>query len=315
MESARGQLNVVTGGFGFSGKHIAGRLLAMGQRVRTLTNHARGTLPIEVAPLDFRKPRELADSMAGATVLYNTYWVRFAYGAVSHESAVENTRLLVRAAERAGVNRIVHISITNPSADSTLPYFKGKAAVENIIKSSSLSYAILRPAVVFGREDILVNNIAWLLRRFPLFAIPGRGQYALQPIFVEDLARLAVESGQSCGNVVIDAVGPETYKYNDLVQLIRSTVNSRSRVFHAPPSVVRVASWLLGYMVHDVLLTKDEVSGLMGNLLISKQVPTGRTNLREWLRENAEEIGIKYASEVERHYRGTASTVNAQVRV
>jgi len=312
MENARRQLNVVTGGFGFSGKHIADRLLAMGQRVRTLTSHARGTLPIEVAPLDFRKPQELADSMAGATVLYNTYWVRFAYGAVSHESAVENTRLLVRAAERAGVNRIVHISITNPSADSTLPYFKGKAAVENIIKSSSLSYAILRPAVVFGREDILVNNIAWLLRRFPLFAIPGRGQYALQPIFVEDLAHLAVESGQSDGNVVIDAVGPETYEYNDLVQLIRSTVNSRSRVFHAPPSVVRVASWLLGYMVHDVLLTKDEVSGLMANLLISKQVPTGRTSLREWLHDNVKEIGLKYASEVERHYRGTASILNAQ---
>ena len=302
VEKAGGPLNIVTGAFGFSGKYIAQRLLAMGERVRTLTNHPRGGAPFEVAPFDFRNPEQLARSMTGAAVLYNTYWVRFAHGEVSHEKAVENSKVLIGAAEQAGVKRLVHISITNPSPDSPLPYFRGKAAVEEAIRSSSLSYAILRPAVIFGKEDILINNIGWLLRRFPLFMIPGRGDYGLQPIFVEDLADLAVESGHRRDNEVFDAVGPETYEYENLVRLIRSAVGSRSRVVHVSPSLVRLASWFLGLMVHDVVLTTDEISGLMANLLVSKQPPTGKTSLRACLQDNAATVGVNYASELKRHF-------------
>jgi uncharacterized protein YbjT (DUF2867 family) len=303
MEKAGRPLNVVTGAFSFSGSYIAARLLGMGERVRTLTNHPRGDGSIEAAPLDFRNAEDLARNLAGAEVLYNTFWVRFAQGALNHEKAVQNTGVLVRAAEQADVKRIVHISVANPSSESSLPYFRGKAMVEDLIRSSSLSYAILRPAVVFGKEDILINNIAWLLRRFPLFAIPGRGDYALQPIFVEDLAALAVEAGHSRENLVMDAVGPETYEYKDLVRLIRGTVGSRSRIVHLSAPFVCLASWFLGKLVHDVVLTKDEVSGLMANLLVSKQPPTGKTSLRAWLQDNAERIGMEYASELRRHYR------------
>ncbi len=302
MEQAGGALNVVTGAFGFSGRRIAERLLAMGERVRTLTNHPRGGVSIEAVPLDFENARELARGMAGAGVLYNTYWVRFAHGEVDHARAVENTRRLLCAAEDAGVKRMVHVSITNPSSESSLSYFRGKAAVEDAIRSSSLSYAILRPAVLFGDGDILLNNIAWLLRHSPLFAIPGNGKYGLQPIFVEDLAELAVAAGHSHENLVMDAVGPETYAYDELVRLIRSTVGSRSRMVHVSPALVSLASSLLGLLVHDVVLTKDEVRGLMANLLISNQEPTGKTSLRAWLRDNADKIGVRYASELRRHY-------------
>jgi uncharacterized protein YbjT (DUF2867 family) len=297
-----GPLNIVTGAFGFSGKYIAERLLAMGEQVRTLTNHPRSGAAFEVAPFDFRNPAQLSRSMTGGAVLYNTYWVRFAHGEVSHEQAVQNTKVLIRAAEQVGVKRIVHISITNPSSDSPLPYFQGKAAVEEAIRSSRLSYAILRPAVVFGKEGILINNIAWLLRRFPLFMIPGRGDYGLQPIFVEDLAEMAITAGHGSENLVMDAVGPEIYEYEDLVRLIRSTVGGPSKIVHASPSFVCWVSRFLGYLVHDVLLTKDEVSGLMANLLVSTHPPTGKTSLRAWLRDNAETIGSRYASELERHY-------------
>ena len=295
-------LNVVTGAFGFTGSYIALRLLGRGERVRTLTNHPRVGTSIEIAPLDFLDAQGLAKSFSGATVLYNTYWVRFAHGKLDHASAVENTRRLIRAAEEAGVERIVHVSITNPSRNSALPYFKGKAEVEEVILSSSLSYGILRPAVVFGQEDILINNIAWLLRRFPLFAIPGRGDYRLQPIFVEDLADLAVAAGHSRDNVVMDAVGPEVYAYEDLVQVIRATVASRSRMVSMSPSVVWMASRLLGWMVRDVVLTKDEISGLMQDLLISANAPAGKKSLRDWLTENAKTVGERYASELARHY-------------
>jgi len=190
--------SIVTGAFGFSGQQIAKRLLLRGESVRTLTNHPNPESPlfgrVEVAPLDFSDPEQLARALTGATVLYNTYWVRFSYGSLTHEGAVENTKTLIHAAEVAGVKRIVHVSITNPSIDSSLSYFRGKAGLERAIQSSPLSYAILRPAVLFGEGDILINNIAFMLRRSPLFAIPGRGEYHVQPMFVDDLAELAVES-------------------------------------------------------------------------------------------------------------------------
>ncbi len=295
--------NIVTGAFGFSGKYIARRLQACGERVLTLTNRVPSTPSLRVAPLDLRNPQTLAESMRGATVLYNTYWVRFAYGEFSHERAMENSRILVQAADQAGVKRIVHLSVTNPSPDSPLSYFRGKAAVESIIRSSSLTYAIVRPALIFGREEILINNIAWLRRRFPLFAIPGDGEYGLQPIFVEDLAAFVVERGHGRENVVVDAVGPETYTYKELVQLVREAIHSRTRLFCAPPSLVRLASQLLGLLVHDILLNREEMSGLMANLLVSNQSPAGSRSLRQWLREYAGNIGVTYASEIKRHYR------------
>lgn len=202
----------------------------------------------------------------------------------------------------------MHISITNPSAQSVSPYFRGKAEVEEAIQSSSLSYAILRPALLFGEGDILINNIAWMLRRFPLFAIPGGGQYRVQPIFVEDLAELAVDSGHRKDSFILDAVGPEIYTYEDLVDLIRTAIQSRCRICHLPPWMVRAASWILGFIVDDVVLTQDEIRELMADLLVSHRPPTARTSLRTWIESHAQTIGSTYASELDRHYRPVSST-------
>jgi uncharacterized protein YbjT (DUF2867 family) len=298
--------SVVTGAFGFSGQQIARRLLLRGEKVRTLTNHAQPGSPlygrVQVAPLDFTDPRRLTESMRGATVLYHTYWVRFSYGGLSHECAVRNTKTLIHAAEAAGVKRIVHVSITNPSIDSPLPYFKGKAELERAIQASSLSYAILRPAVLFGEGDVLINNIAFMLRRFPLFAIPGTGEYRVQPMFVEDLAELAVEGGQRSDSYTVDAVGPETYTYTELVQTIRRTIGSKSLLVHLPPGLVRLASGVLGAILKDVVLTEDEIKGLMADLLVSHGPPTGRTRLEGWIKAHSATIGRSYASELARHY-------------
>jgi uncharacterized protein YbjT (DUF2867 family) len=299
-------ISVVTGAFGFSGQQIAKRLLRRGERVRTLTNHPRPELPIyryvQPFPLDFDNVEELTSSMRGASVLYNTYWVRFAYGETTHERAVRNTKILIRAAEAAGVRRIVHISIANPSLDSPLTYYKGKAEVEQAIRQSSLSYAILRPAVLFGEGGILINNIAFLLRHSPVFAIAGSGEYRIQPIFVGDLAELAVEGGARTDNSILDAVGPEIYTYMDLVKLIRSAIGSKSLVVRVRPALLRYAAGLLGAMLKDVLLTEEEIEGLMAGLLVSHAPSTGRTSLRGWIQNHGATLGRGYASELARHY-------------
>lgn len=301
------ELNVVTGAFGYTGQYVARRLLALGKRVRTLTRHPDRPQgfgdQVSVAPLDFGNPEALTESLRGATTLYNTYWVRFPYGRVTFEEAIENTRALIQAAEAAGVRRLVHLSVTHASEDSRLPYFRGKGMVEKAIIDSRLSYAIVRPSVIFGREDILINNLAWLLRRFPAFAVPGSGEYRLQPIFAEDVAEIAIGAAHGDENVILDAVGPETYTFNELVRLIADTVGSRARIVHVTPGLALLLTSLVGSVVRDVILTRDEVEGLMANLLVSDFPPMGHTSLREWLRENAARVGTRYASELGRHYR------------
>jgi len=301
------ELNVVTGAFGYTGKYITSRLLSMGKRVRTLTGHPDRHNPfgnqVRVSPFNFDNQIEQIKSLQGATTLYNTYWVRFSYGEVTVDKAIENTKTLIKAAEEAGVSRIIHISITNASEESSLPYFRGKGILEKAIINSKLSYAIIRPTVIFGPEDILINNIAWFLRRFPLLAIFGSGDYRVQPVFVEDVAEIAVSAAHQNENIIIDAVGPEIYTFDELVRFIANRIHSRAKIIHLRPALALFLSKLVGYMVSDVVLTRDEVKGLMLNLLVSENPPTGQTRLSDWLSKNADSLGAKYASELSRHYR------------
>jgi uncharacterized protein YbjT (DUF2867 family) len=301
------ELDVVTGAFGYTGKYIARRLLSAGRRVRTITGHpqhANGlSSQVEVAPLNFGDPAGLVRSLQGALVLYNTYWVRFNHGSATFEAAVKNSRTLIEAAAEAGVRKIVHLSIANPSLDSHLPYYSGKAQVEEAILGSGLSYAILRPTVIFGREDILINNIAWFLCRFPAFAIPGNGEYRIQPIFVEDLAELAVNAEKKQTNQVLDAVGPETFTFEDLVLELARAVGANPKCVHVSPAVSLRMLQLVGWAVGDVILTREEIEGLMADLLVSKNPPTGKTRFTLWLAENAKFLGARYSSELRRHYR------------
>lgn len=301
------ELNVVTGAFGYTGKYITKKLLSLGKRVRTLTGHPNRPNPfgnqLSVATFNFDNPAELTRNLQGATTLYNTYWVRFPYGQVTYDKAVENTKTLVSAAKEAGVRRIVHISITNASEESPFPYFRGKGILEKTVIHSNLSYAIIRPTVIFGHEGILINNIAWFLRKLPVFAILGEGNYQLQPVFVEDVAEIAVNAGQSNDNMVIDAVGPEIFRYEELIRLIADKVQSKAKIVHLRPGFALFLSKFIGYMVNDVVLTRDEVEGLMENLLVSKNSPTGKTRLTDWLSRNARIVGTCYASELTRHYR------------
>ena len=301
------ELDIVTGATGYSGKYITRRLLAAGRRVRTLTNHPERHNPfgdqIEVLPYNFEDPEALRKSLEGAATVYNTYWVRFPHGRQTFAHAIANTKALFRAGEQSGVRKFVHVSIANPSEDSPLAYYRGKAELEAALAGSRLSWAIIRPTVIFGLEDILINNIAWLVRHFPLFAVPGSGEYQLQPVFVEDLAEIAMEAASKAGNVAIDAVGPETYSFNDLVRLIARKLGRIARLVHVPPGLGYYLTRLLGLAVHDVILTREEIAGLMSNLLISRQPPPGKTRLSEWLDQNANRVGSRYASELARHFR------------
>jgi NADH dehydrogenase len=302
------ELDVVTGAFSFTGRHIAEALLDRGRRVRTLTRRPDPSHPlaarVEAAPLAFDD--SLEESLRGADTLYNTYWVRFERGETTFDRAVENTAVLFTAAKRAGVRRIVHISVANSDARSPFPYFRGKARTEEALRATGVSHGIVRPTLVYGPEDILVNNIAWAVRHVPLFLVPGDG-YEVQPVSVWDTARICVEAGAGDDVTAGDAAGPERWAFDDFVRLIARAVGGGAWIRHAPTAVARAAGFIAGAALRDVVATKDELDALRAGLLVSHEAPLGRDRFESWLVANREELGRRYHSELARNFRGQPS--------
>lgn len=303
---ADGGWDAITGAFGYSGAAIAEQLLARGRRVRTLTGHperAPTGSAIDVRPLDFDDPMRLAESLRGADTLYHTYWVRFAHGTTDHDVAVAHSRILFQAAADAGVRRIVHISITHPSLDSPYSYFRGKALVEQALGEVGVPSAIARPAILFGGDGVLINNIAWLLRHLPIFAIGGTGDYRVRGIHVDDLARLCVDLGAGADSVTVDAVGPERLTFREMVEAIRTAVGSRSLLLPVPSRVLTGTARALGHALRDQLLTADEYHAMADGLADSEAPSTGQIRFTDWVARRGPELGRRYAHEIRRHFR------------
>lgn len=296
-------MDVVTGAFSYTGRFIAEALLARGREVRTLSRSpAPSGSPVCAFPLRF-EGEALAEALRGADVLYNTYWIRFERGASTFARAVANTRVLLEAARRAGVRRVVHVSVTRAAADSPFPYFRGKAFAERAVEESGLSYAIVRPTWIFGPHDILVNNVAWLLRRLPLFLVPRGEGYHVQPVAVEDVGALCVEAGGRDGDERFDAAGPETLTFAEVVRLVRGAIGSRARLVDVPPELALALARLFDVFARDVLLTREELEGLRTSLLTSDEPARGRASFTAWVERTADALGRRYVSELARNFR------------
>lgn len=301
--------DAVTGATSYTGRFVAQRLVAKGRTVIDLTRDSRDPHPlgnpVSSAALDFDHPDQLARTLDGTDTLYNTFWIRFERGPITYDWAVDRTRTLFEAARRAGVRRIVHLSVINAARDAPTAYFRAKAAVEGSLASYGIPYAIVRPTVTFGPGDILVNNLAWTLRRVPVFGIPGDGRYPIQPVHIDDIADVVVRAGSASENMLVDAAGPDTFTFNEFVALVRAAVRSRALIVHVPVATALAAARLLGLMVRDVVLTRDEVTELQSRLMASDQPPAGRVHLADWLADSATTLGRSWASELDRHYRRT----------
>jgi NADH dehydrogenase len=299
--------DVVTGAFSFTGRFIARRLLADGRRVRTLTNHPQRPgaqdVDVDVAPLQFTDRAALVESIRGADVLYNTYWIRFRHGRFGFGDAVANTRILMSAAAEAGVRKVVHISVSNASAGSHLDFYAGKARTEDIVRASGLPWAVIRPTLIFGAGDVLINNIAWLLRNMPVFVIPDLGHFRIQPVAGEDVAEIARWAAGQAENMIVDAAGPEIMPYSELVSSVAIAIGRKPRYVYLPPAMALRAAKILGLLVHDVVLTRDELEGLMEELIVSHEKPRGKRRVEDWLLGSSQSLGRAYASELNRHWR------------
>lgn len=300
-------MDVVTGAFGYIGKYIAERLLQEGREVRTITTHPDKPNPfgpaVRAFPYNFTDPQRLRESLAGAETLFNTYWIRFPHDGQTFETALDNTRILFQCAQAAGVRRIVHIGVTQASVNSNLPYYRGKALQEEMLGEAGVPYSIVRPTLVFGKEDVLVNNIAWLIRTFPVFPIFGSGQYRVQPVFVGDLAQIAIQQASGPAGEIVDAIGPETFTFEGMVRLIAAKLGRRTLFVKMPPAAGIFLGRVIGMLVRDTVLTAEELEGLMDELLTSQQPANASTRFSLWLEEHQATLGSNYTSEIARHFR------------
>jgi uncharacterized protein YbjT (DUF2867 family) len=299
--------DAITGAFGFTGRAIAWRLLGADREVVTLSRR-KGTgdplaTRIRVEPFDTDRPASLVAALAGVDTLYNTYWIRFPRDGMTFDHAVERSAVLIAAAREAGVRRIVHTSVVKAEPDAATPYVRAKAALERVVQASGIEWAIVRPTLTFGPGDILINNLAWALRRLPVYGMPGRGRYRVQPVHVDDVARICVDAASGAAGRIVDAAGPEPMEYRELVALVRRAVGSRSLVLPMPTPAVLAAAGVLGLVVRDVVLTADEIRELTSSLLTSSQPPLGTIRITDWVPANAPSLGRRWASELERNYR------------
>lgn len=284
--------HAVTGATSFTGRFIASRLTGAGGEVRNLGR------------AELAEPERLLAALDGVDTLYNTFWIRFERGAITYAWAAERSRQLFETARRAGVRRVVHVSVINAAHDAPTAYFRAKAIVEDALVACGISHAIVRPTVTFGPGDILVNNLAWTLRRLPVFGIPGDGRYPIQPVHVEDVAAIAVRAGEARETMIVDAAGPEVLSFNEFVGLVRKAIGSRSLLVHLPVAASLAGARLIGLAVRDVVLTRHEVTELQEHLMFSREPPAGTIHLADWLSANAEGLGRRWASELDRHFRG-----------
>ena len=299
----------ITGVLGYSGRYVAQEARRRGWRVVGLTDSGH-RLPNpegwELRPMPWSTRDAVLD---GVDVLVNTYWVRFSYAggrkaAFSHEEAVNNTGKLFEAAQRSGVQRIIHTSITCPDAASPLPYFRGKAELEHALAATGIPHSILRPAVLFGdspSESILINNMAWSLRHLPAVATFGWGSYRLRPLHVQDFADAAMdEAEQEAPRRIIQAIGQESYSFRELWRLLARAMGIRRPILPLPAGIGYAGTCILGRLMGDIMLTRDEIRGLSEDRLYAPGSGIGSRLLNRWVQQHAGTLGNTYESELAR---------------
>ena len=303
MPSAPARRAVVTGAFSYTGAAVARELHRRGWTVHTLTNR-RCPLDMQhvsASPLRFEQDY-LESQLRDADVFVNPYWVRIPYAGQTFESAVGNSELLVTAAARAGVKRFVHVSVSNASLSSKLGYYHGKAKVDDAVRRSGLSHAIVRPTLIVGPSDVLSANIAWFLRQFPLFPVPGGGTCRLQPVTLDDTGRIIADAAEASGDQDIDAAGPDTWTFREYVQLLARACGVESLVFGAPDWLALGMLRMLEPLLGDVILTREELLGLEQELLISRAPPLGTESVEAWLMAHGGSLGKTYVNDINRHF-------------
>jgi len=275
---------LVLGGSGFVGSSLCEKLVersggADGRIVVPTRRPARARhiqlLPtVEVAPWNPDDDAQLDALVRGRDAVVNLIAILHGSEAELRRVHVELPARLARACAKGGVKRVIHVSALGAAPDAPSRYLRSKAAGEAALMNAPLDLVVLRPSVMFGERDHLMNRFAALQRVFPV--IPLAGALArLQPVWVEDVAAAIIRSLElRRGGEIIECVGPAVYTLRELVELAGRWSGRPRRVVPLPDALGRLQALLLELLPGEPLMSRDNLDSLKVPAVASGHMPT-----------------------------------------
>ncbi|QXE90479.1 complex I NDUFA9 subunit family protein [Geomonas subterranea] len=261
----------LAGGTGFVGGHVREALLARGHSLRLLVHRRSlgGIVPdVEEIVGDVTKPETFEEAVHGCDATINLVGIIREFpgrGVTFQRLHVEATANILAAAKKGEVRRHLQMSALGTSAGSTARYFKSKYQAEDLVRRSGQDYTIFRPSIIFGPKDEFINTLAGYMRSFPAMPVIGDGEYQLQPISAEDVARCfadALEKPETIGQEY-DLCGPDRYSYNELLDIIGRVIGkSHVTKIKNPLSLMRlIVPFFEGFSFFPI--TSDQIAMLV----------------------------------------------------
>ncbi|MDP4757348.1 MAG: complex I NDUFA9 subunit family protein [Sphingorhabdus sp.] len=273
----QGKLITIFGGGGFLGRYVAQTLLGQGARVRVAcrnansANHIKplGNLgQVQLMEADVRKPASVARAVADADAVVNLV------GSFADMNAVQNigAGIVAKAAADAGVTALVHISAIGADVHSNAEYGQSKAGGEAAVHAAFPSAVILRPSIVFGREDQFINRFAGLIRMLPVVPVIGAAT-RFQPVFVGDVAKAVAAALAHQDGRVLELGGPEIFSMMELNRWIAKAIGRTPLFVEVPDIAAKMLAKGTGWMP-GAPITEDQYK-----MLGSDNVVTGTDGL------------------------------------
>ena len=263
----QGKLVTIFGGSGFLGRYVAQALLNEGARIRVACRNVGGANHIkplgnvgqvQLMAADVRKPNSVARAVMDADAVINLV------GSFDNMDAVQNigAGIVARAAAAAGVKALVHVSAIGADTHSDAVYGQSKAGGEAAVRAAFPSAVILRPSIVFGREDQFINRFAGMIRAFPLIPVIGAGT-KFQPVFVGDVAKAVAKAVAHQDASTLELGGPEIFSMMELNRWVAKAIG-RDPIFVEVPDIAakllaKGTGWLPGAPI-----TEDQYK-MLGN--------------------------------------------------
>ena len=218
----------ITGATGFIGGHLAQRLLAEGHQVVLLTRgasrqSASGNMNVNFVPSDLSDPAVLADAFSGCDAVAHCAGINREVGEQTYQKVhVEATRNVVKAAQQAGVKKVLLMSFLRARPNCGSAYHESKWAAEEIVRDSGLNYTIIKAGMVYGLGDHMLDHLSHAVHTFPLFAMVGLKEKRIRPLAIDDLIEVLraalVEDRLSCNTVAI--TGAEELHLSEAVRRV-----------------------------------------------------------------------------------------------
>jgi uncharacterized protein YbjT (DUF2867 family) len=260
----------IAGATGFVGGHLTEELLLQGHQLVLLSHNRKAVDRIGVSFVqgDISEPDSFLAAVKGCDAVINLVGIirEFPAKNITFERLhVEATANMISVAQRAGVLRYLQISALGARLDAVSAYHQTKWRAEELVRGSGLAWTIFRPSIIFGVGDAFVNMLAGQLKLAPVMPVIGSGQYRLQPLHADDLARCfarSLEMPETAGHSY-DLCGPDRFSYCELLDCIANAMGKK------PPLKLKMPLWLMQPLIEALQrftlfpITKDQLQMLL----------------------------------------------------